>query len=192
MELESPQHWFLNSLWTKFSSLHTLVRVTAWIRRFTLNSTSGSTRITSDILTSAELKESKQLLIRLAQLQSFPEVFNSIKENKSLPKSHALYKTANKMEEGHLVIHSRVRNASNPSTPHRLIPLHAKSPFTKLLGRSTLPTHTCWSLCPSLHFGTYVLRTQSAQSPQVHQPHLCPLPKGIRLPSPSPEGSTSE
>lgn len=156
LDLDPHQHRFLNTLWTKFSSLHTLVRVIAWIRRFKNNSTQGSTIRKSDILTSTELADSKRLLIRLAQAQSFPEVISAIKDGKSLSKSHTLYKTLYYMEDDQLVVPSRVRDTKDTSMPCRLIPLHAKSLFTVLLIRTLHITYG--------HAGVSTLHSILAQS----------------------------
>ena len=60
--MPSTQVDFLNSLWKRFSSLHKLERVVAYIRRFATNARSHS-RSENLLLTSEEISSSKRVLL---------------------------------------------------------------------------------------------------------------------------------
>ncbi len=130
---------FLNVLWSRFSSSHTLVRVAAWILRLTKKT--GHPK--PDLLSSKETSKAKALIFRLAQLQFLPEVFLSTINKTQLPRNHGLHRSVISLADaGHLVVHSRVRDRADPSTPKKLIPLFAKSPLIKLLIRTLHVTHS--------------------------------------------------
>ncbi len=129
--MNSEQSRFLDALWSKFSSYHTLVRVVARIRRFLRNSRSSTpVKIVNNSLLPEEISDSKALLFKLAQLQSYPDTFQAITKQKSLPKNHPFLRFI--PDAGDLALHTRVRDPSKPLSPCSLIPLHAKSLFTKL------------------------------------------------------------
>ncbi len=132
--MNSEQSRFLDALWSKFSSYHTLVRVVARIRRFLRNSRSSTpVKIVINSLLPKEISDSKALLFKLAQLQSYPDTFQAITKQKSLPKNHPFLRfIPSYTDAGHLALHTRVRDPSKPLSPCSLIPLHAKSLFTKL------------------------------------------------------------
>ncbi len=60
--------------WSRYSSYTALVQVLSWLRRFT----------------SEKLASSRKLLILQQQRQSFPEVFQWLKKEKSIPGAHCL------------------------------------------------------------------------------------------------------
>ena len=125
--MNSEQSRFLDALWSKFSSYHTLVRVVARIRRFLRNSRSSTpVKIVNDSLLPEEISDSKALLFKLAQLQSYPDAFQAITKQKSLPKNHPFLRfIPSYTDAGHLALHTRVRDPFKPSSPRSLIPLHA-------------------------------------------------------------------
>ncbi len=122
--LGQAQSDFLNVLWSRFSSFHTLVRVVAWILRLTKKT--GHPK--PDLLSSKETSKAKALIFRLAQLQFLPEVFLSTINKTQLPRNHGLHRSVISLADaGHLVVHSRVRDRADPSTLKKLIPLSAHS-----------------------------------------------------------------
>ncbi len=125
--MNSEQSHFLDALWSKFLSYHTLVRVVARIRRFLQNSRSSTpVKIVNDSLLPEEISDSKALLFKLAQLQSYPDAFQAITKQKSLPKNHPFLRfIPSYTDAGHLALHTRVRDPFKPSSPRSLIPLHA-------------------------------------------------------------------
>lgn len=80
------EEWWL---WTNYSSYNTLLRILCWIQRFIRNSKHDSASITSPVLTSEELSDSRRFLILLQQKQSFPKVLEWLRK-KTIPGSHCL------------------------------------------------------------------------------------------------------
>ncbi len=132
LSMETPRHDFLNELWQRFSSLHTLERTVAWIYRF-FNRIRLKISPPAEILTSKEIFTSRNKLIQLSQEQDFPEVFVYIKQDKTLPKHHVLHKFLPTLHDGTLRLKSRVRDATSHTSPKLLTPLHPHSHFTRLL-----------------------------------------------------------
>ncbi len=135
------QDTFLNDLWTKFSSVHKLTRVVAWIFRFFNNSKKASSKTQDSDLSSAEVHRSMQVLIALSQKQSFPEIHTSLNQGKLVNKSHHLANTNVSINNGLLICQSRVRNPDNLSQPKNLYPLDVNSKFTILLCSTLHVTH---------------------------------------------------
>jgi len=106
------------------------------------------------------VKDAKENIFRLSQLEFYPEVFHSISKSTLLPKGHALYRSMFSLsKKGHILISSRVRNRSTPSTPQQLTLLSAKSQLTKLLVRTLHATcsHAGISAMDSILSRTYYI-----------------------------------
>ena len=78
------QSSFLDQLWSRYSSFHSLVRIVARIMRLPKKPDVS----TSDVLSSEELLKAKSKIFHLAQLQSLPEAFYSAVNKTLLPKGH--------------------------------------------------------------------------------------------------------
>jgi len=137
--VEPTRSQFLNDLWSRFSSIHTLERVVAWIYRF-YSRLKDKVSLTSTILTPDELRTSHKKLIRLSQLQDFPEVLGAISQDKPLSTSHPLSSYLPILKDKIIYLRSRVRDHKINSSPKLLIPLHSKSIYTKLLLKTS---HVC-------------------------------------------------
>ncbi len=174
---DPSQRCFLSDLWNRYSSFHTLNKVVAWILWFASNSRPrNSVKLKSDLLTSAEVATAKHVIFRLAQLETYPEVFLALQKESRLPKNHALSKSTVVLSgHGHLLVNSRVRDPNSPTSPRQLTPLSAKSKLTKLLV-STL--HSTYS-----HAGISALA--SILSSSYYIPNLRNLLKHISRSCPS-------
>ncbi len=119
-------------LWRKFSSYTQLVRVYAWIQRFIYNCRSISDTLLYHTLTSDELIKSRSALIAIQQRDSYPEVFQWIRQKKTVPGSHALAGMVVYLHKTALVVTGRVRREA-AAAPKKLTPLSIKHHLTKLL-----------------------------------------------------------
>ncbi len=130
--------------WSQFSSFTRAVRIMSWAKRFANNALHpASARTTTPYLTSDELLTMKQQLLRLAQEQSFPEVYEAIKSRKPLPKSHFLFRTTLHVHDAlpYFTVSGRIRNTTQPTSTKQLIPLRAKAPLTMLFLKTCHSTH---------------------------------------------------
>ncbi|XP_022827330.1 uncharacterized protein LOC111357037 isoform X1 [Spodoptera litura] len=75
-------------LWSKFSNFNTIHRVTAYVMRFINKCKKTSVQCGS--LTSTELNNSLNLLLKLSQMESFPEEYHLLKSGKQLPAKNKL------------------------------------------------------------------------------------------------------
>jgi len=130
--IPSCQHNFLEDLWSRYSSLHTLERVVAYILRF-YNSTRLRTRQDSLTLSPTEISGAQNALLKLAQRQGLPEVFAAVANDSQLPRSHNLHGVLPTVKDEVLYVRTRVRSTHDSSTPKVLILLPPKSGYTALL-----------------------------------------------------------
>ncbi len=136
--LGQAQSDFLNVLWSRFSSFHTLVRVVAWILRLTKKT--GHPK--PDLLSSKETSKAKALIFRLAQLHFLPEVFLSTINKTQLPRNHGLHRPVISLADaGHLVVHSRF------GPPLRLAHTYYIPNLRYLLKQVSRSCPSCQSLC---------------------------------------------
>ncbi len=144
LQPDPAQRQFLNVLWNRFSSFHTLYKVVAWMFRFASNSRPrNKVKLKSDLLTSTEVSTAKHVIFKLSQLEIYPEVFLALQRATRLPKSHALSKSTVILSRyGHLLVNSKVRDPHSPTSPRQLTPLNAKSMLTKLLVRTLHITYS--------------------------------------------------
>jgi len=140
LDLDSSQKEFLDSLWSRFSSFHTLTRVIARVFRF-FNRVKNRHTYDSDVLTSDELHNAQLILTRLSQKQDFPEVFSCISSDKSLPKHHPLRGFVPTFDGTVLRLLSRIRRPDSSTQPRSIVPLHNRSKFTRLLLTTAHRTH---------------------------------------------------
>ncbi len=138
--MPSSQSGFLNELWTRFSSLHKLERVVAYIRRFAAN-TRSHTRSESTSLMSDEISDSRHTLLRLAQLQGLADVYSAVYAGCSLPKKHPLFGVQISIVRDVLHIATRIRDEHSPTQPKFLILLPSNSHYTCLFLVTAHHTH---------------------------------------------------
>ncbi len=97
----------------------------------------------NEILQSTEIKNARLHLLCLAQKQSYDDVFEALRHQKSLPKGHSLarkdiFLDCNKL----LKVRSRVRDMNTPTQVKSFIPLSLKSELTRLLVKSLHKTYS--------------------------------------------------
>ena len=122
-------------LWERYSSFNKLIRIVAWMKRFSNNAKATDSHPDfSNHLSSKETISAKKLIIRCAQEQTFGDVFRCCIQGRNVPKAHSLSKYLPFIDaDGLLHISSRVRDFSNSRRPRQLIPLSLKSPITRLM-----------------------------------------------------------
>jgi len=138
--MPTSQVGFLQSLWTRFSSLHKLQRVVAYIRRFAHNARAQH-RLQTPTLTNDEIKDASHILLRLAQLQGLPGVHSAVTAGRSLPRKHPLFGGQITLQQDVLHIATRIRDRQSPTTPKLLVLLPPHSDYTVLLLRTAHATH---------------------------------------------------
>ncbi|XP_058827429.1 uncharacterized protein LOC131687365 [Topomyia yanbarensis] len=116
------------------SSLSELVRITAYIRRFRFNAraVNRNCRRHSPITTS-ELDEALQMLVRLAQQESFPQELADLSKQPHVRDSSRIISLKPILKEGILCVGGRLRHAAvstNRKHPYILDPHH---PLTKIV-----------------------------------------------------------
>ncbi len=127
----SPQ---TSPFWDTYSFFTHLVRIYAWIRRFTVNiRLPKNERRLSPHLNSQECQDTRRLFFRLIQQENFPEARRAIKKKSTLHKSQALAGfNLSLAEDGLLLVSSRVRDFRLLTAPKTLIPLSIKSSLSRL------------------------------------------------------------
>lgn len=138
--MPTSQSQFLDSLWSRFSSLHTLERVVAYVLKFYSNLKSR-TRSANTLLSPEEIDESSRTLLRLAQRQGLADVHSAVSANKSLPMKHPLYGAQLSLIRDVLHVATRVRIRNSPSSPKLLVLLPPKSGYTSLVLLTAHSTH---------------------------------------------------
>ncbi len=127
-----------NDLWTHYSSFDHLIRILAWAQRFITNShKSREHRNLSAILTPSECLQTKNYLLRQAQMDVYSDVFEHLQSGKPLPINHPLSKYDVHLSQDQLLrVGGRVRNKLFPQFSHSLLLLSLKSPLCKLYVRT--------------------------------------------------------
>ncbi len=127
-----------NDLWTHYSSFDHLIRILAWAQRFITNShKSRDHRNLSAILTPSECLQTKNYLLRQAQMDVYSDVFEHLQSGKPLPINHPLSKYDVHLSQDQLLrVGGRVRNKLFPQFSHSLLLLSLKSPLCKLYVRT--------------------------------------------------------
>lgn len=137
--------------WDKFSKFDHMIRILSWCRRFLHNTRlAPSERSRSSTIKAPEYKETFERLISMEQRESYPQAFQALKKNKSLPKGHVLGKYKISLgDRGILLVSTRIRDPVSPSHGTSIIPLPIQSGLTRLLLSSLHERH--------LHPGTNTL-----------------------------------
>ncbi len=128
---------FVKSLWSRYSSFFLLVRVCCLLFRFSHNCRSSSDLRRHGPISSEEVEHAKFTLYRLAQTESFNDVFSYLRKDTPIPKNHSLARYLLTLSKhGHLQAHSRIRDPDTPTQPVLLTVLPKSSALTKLLLRT--------------------------------------------------------
>lgn len=123
-----------HDIFTRFSSLNKLTRVTALCIRFIANIRSDPEARRKGCLTTQELFESNRCLIRIIQQSAFKEELHSLKTNGCVPRKSKLLSLAPFIDEQNVIrVGGRLRNSAiSPDKKHPVI-LPADHPFTRLV-----------------------------------------------------------
>ncbi len=114
-------------LWQRFSCYNKLVRVLAWVLRFLRAYVKKEKQPPDRTLTWNDVNAAKYLLIRVQQLESFPDVFAVVSSKGRLSKGHPLGGMGLELSPNHaLLVKGRVGGKS-------MVPLSAKNALTKLM-----------------------------------------------------------
>ncbi len=122
-------------LWKKYSSFDRLIRIVAWLRRFTHNTRQIKERLElAKTLTAEELAESRLKLLILSQQESYPELFfeGHADQSKTIPSCLARFNVSVD-QNGLIKVSGRVRNPNATREACSVIPLSLKSNLCKLL-----------------------------------------------------------
>ena len=120
----------------RFSSYTKLVRVVAWVLRFSNNLKSNCQATTSAHLTTPELYKAERHLLLAAQSESFQSEIAAIKSNKNVSKSSNLKHLYPFLDEdGLLRAKGRIENSQVPHQQKHPLILKGNHAFTKLLIR---------------------------------------------------------
>ena len=139
-----------------------------------------------------ELLKAMSKIFHLAQLQSLLEAFYSAVNKTLLPKGHGLHRSVRSVSEvGYLILHSRVRDAADPTTLKKLILLSPMSLLTKLLLRTPISRTSMQESPPCTPSCPHLLHPQPQEYPQEDQPYLSPMPKSLRPTPQTPDGNAA-
>ncbi|XP_055622283.1 uncharacterized protein LOC129765871 [Toxorhynchites rutilus septentrionalis] len=125
-----------NPIFALRSSYTALLRLIAWVRRFTFNTRPANrTHRRLGLLNAAELEEACKCLVRIAQQEAFREEFTSFANTGEVKTSSKLKALTPFIEEGILRVGGRLRHAIiSPDRKHPMI-LPSKHPFSELVAR---------------------------------------------------------
>ncbi len=85
-------------------------------------------------ISAGECKKTSDVLLALAQHQSYPEAIQAARKGHSLPRSHSLYGYNLQLDDDNILhIQGRLRDPRNTREPLQLIPLSLQSSFTRLM-----------------------------------------------------------
>ncbi|XP_058446764.1 uncharacterized protein LOC131427516 [Malaya genurostris] len=123
-----------DSLFLRYSSYQRLLNVTGFCLRFARNARSKINRITDQVLSVKEVDAAKLVLLKLVQLESFPEDLKLLQQNKNVHKK-SLLRLLNPFidERGLIRVGGRLRFADEPYGIKHQIVIPGFHPFTKSL-----------------------------------------------------------
>jgi len=114
---------------TRFSSLHRLLRVSAWCRRWLRQTTTRGSTLTAD-----ELQTAEETWIRTSQAWGFPDELAAVTNGKELPRRSPLLKLSPFVDaKGILRIGGRLRNVPLPYDEKHPAILPSESHLTRLI-----------------------------------------------------------
>lgn len=124
-----------NEIFTLKSMFTSLVKLVAWIRRFSYNCkiSNRSSRRREDFLTYAEQNEAILMLVRLAQTETFPSELDALSVGKEVKPTSRLKSLAPRIINGVICIGGRLEKAQiSQKRKHPMI-LDCHHPFSKLI-----------------------------------------------------------
>ncbi|XP_060568260.1 uncharacterized protein LOC132726871 [Ruditapes philippinarum] len=143
--MKAPKQSFISNVTTedrldpeRFSDWLRLLRVTAWVKRFTDNCRKTNDRNKSRVLTLKELQEVENMFIHKTQVKHYPEEYSCIVKGQPMPRSSKLIPLNVKIDEQDLMrCDTRLTHARFlPYNVRYPIILPRKSPVTRLLVKS--------------------------------------------------------
>ncbi|XP_058828022.1 uncharacterized protein LOC131687940 [Topomyia yanbarensis] len=128
-----------NEIFTRYSHFNKMLRVVAWISRFRRNCQSrrlGQPSCLNATLTVEELEQSKGLLLRLVQSESYLQEIKDLHTGKLVsPRSTVRALNPFQDEQGLLRVGGRLQHSNEPYESKHPILIPGNHPFTKLLAR---------------------------------------------------------
>lgn len=165
-----------DDLMKRYSSYSRLIRIVAYILRFRTNCTPTQTKI-SGMISNAEWAKAEIVVLRLVQKLSFPQEYDSIENNRLLPRNSKILQLSPFLDsDGLMRVQGRLQNASvNQSQKHPIIlPKHHH--VTKLIIRryhqDTLHGGTSLVLATSRQ-KFWILDARRAIGSEIHQCIIC-------------------
>lgn len=139
----------MEKLFKKYSTYERLLRVFAYVLRF-LNNVKNKDKCLG-VLSVEELKQSHDKLIMLAQIESFPNEYLTLKKDKPLPQTSNILCLKPYMENGLLRVGGRIENSPYSHNKKHPILLHNRHILTKLIVPTVIPhkAHACWAAVTS-------------------------------------------
>lgn len=120
-----------------FTRFQHWVRITAWIRRFWLNLCHHHDRLSESFLTSVELIEARNCVLRASQRNSMPEELALIQAHRLLPKHHKLYPFSPYIDvDGLMKVGGRLEQLDLPHSVKHPVILNWKSHVVNMLVKS--------------------------------------------------------
>lgn len=121
----------------KFSSLKRLIRITAWVIRFTSNCRSGLDK-RSGILTPEELREAEKYWIKVTQQRAFQKEMTALQGGQGIHQSSSIISLMPQLAEGGMLrVTGRLQSADIADEAKYPIILPQKSHFTQLVIQDT-------------------------------------------------------
>ncbi|XP_065076956.1 uncharacterized protein LOC135700391 [Ochlerotatus camptorhynchus] len=125
-----------NPIFALRSSYTVLLRLVAWVRRFSFNSNPANrTQRRRGFLTAIELEEANRCLVRITQHETFREDFVSLTNTGEVKPSSKLKALTPFVEQGILRVGGRLRHATISSDRKHPMILPSKHPFSELVAR---------------------------------------------------------
>ena len=167
---------FPTLLCQSFISRHHLLRAVAWVRQFIQNSRlAKDKRVLDPLLTPTKIDENANLLLHLSQLESFPDVYFTLKEGKPVTGPRFLCSLNPLLgRDGLIRLVSRLQHADLPYNSKHPVLLHRKSRLTELLVRDLhlhSPLHP--TLTPAESYFVVGARNLVKAISQHSIPHTC-------------------
>ena len=134
------QHILMCINWYHYSSFITLIRHLSWILKLKLNWIKRKRGIEERenfrFLTTAEINQSRIVLLRQAQLESFSNEYNLMSSSKPIPSNSKLIGLNPIFDEGLIKVGGRIRHANIPKESKHQIILFKGHPLTQLITRN--------------------------------------------------------
>ena len=134
------QHILICVNWYHYSSFITLTSHLSWILKRKLNWIKWKRGIEERknfrFLTTAEINQSRAILLWQAQLELFPNEYNLISSSKSIPSTSNLIGLNPIFDEGLIKVGGRIRHANIPKESKHQIILFKDHPLTHLTTRN--------------------------------------------------------